>query len=66
MNILYIDQTKLDSSYLDAQFEIPGYQYPPYRKYRNKNEGGKIVVKGLVVANRLKPFEGDIFETICL
>ena len=41
--ILYIDETKLDSSYLDGHLEIPGYQYSPYRKGRKKNEGNKIV-----------------------
>ena len=41
--ILYIDETKLDSSYLDGHFEIPGFQYSPYRKDRKKNEGNKIV-----------------------
>ena len=44
IDILCIDETKLDSSYPDAQFEIPGYQYTPYCKDRNKNEDGKIVL----------------------
>ena len=34
--ILCIDETKLDSSYPYAQFEIPGYQYPPYRRQKQK------------------------------
>ena len=67
IDILCIDETKLDSSYPDAQFEIPGYQYPPYRKDRNKNGGGKIVFIGEgLITKRLKAFEGDISETICL
>ena len=67
IDILSIVETKLDSSYPDAQFQIPDYQYPPYRKDRNKNGGGKIVFirKGLIT-KRLKAFEGDISEMICL
>ena len=67
IDILCIDETKLDSSYPDAQFEIPGYQYPPYRKDRNKNGGGKIVfIREGLITKRLKAFKGDISETICL
>ena len=31
IDLLYIDKTKLDDSFLDAQFHIEGYQYntPP-------------------------------------
>ena len=64
IDILCIDDTKLDSSYPDAQFEIPGYQYPPYRKYRNKHGGGKIDF--IREGKGLKAFEGDISETVCL
>ena len=61
IDILCIDDTRLDSPYPDAQFEIPGYQYPPYRKGRNKNGGVKMVFirKGLIT-KRLNVFEGDI------
>ena len=64
-DILCIDETKLDSSNPDAQFETPSYQYPPYCKDRNKNGGSKIVFigKGLIT-KRLKAFEGDISEMI--
>ena len=67
IDIFCINETRLDSSYPDAQFEVPGYQYPPYCKDRNKSGGSKIVFvrKGLIT-KRLKAFEGDIFETICL
>ena len=58
---------KIDSSYPDAQFEIPGYQYPPYRKDRNKNEDSKVVfIRDGLIIKRLKAFEGDISETIYL
>ena len=67
IDILCIDGTKLDSSYPEAQFEITGYQYLPYRKDKNKNGGGKIAFtrEGLIT-KRLKAFEGDISETISL
>ena len=67
IDILCVDETKLDSSYPDAQLKIPGYQYTLYCKDRNKNGGDKIVFirKGLIT-KRLKAFEGDTSETICL
>ena len=46
---------------------MPGYQYPLYRKDRNKNEGSKIVfIMEDLITKRLKVFEGDISETIFL
>ena len=65
IDVLCIDETKLDSSYPHAQFEIPGYQYPPYRRHRNKNGGVKIVfIREGLITKRLKAFKGDISETI--
>ena len=29
IDLLYIDKTKLDDSFLDTQFHIEGYQYNP-------------------------------------
>ena len=67
IDILCIDETTLDSSYPDVQFEIPGYQYPLYREDRNKNGGNKIVfIREGLINKRLKAFGGDISETICL
>ena len=43
IDILCIDETKLDSSFPDAQFKIGGYQFPPFRKDRNTKGGGKLV-----------------------
>ena len=39
----FVDETKLDSSYPDAQFQRNDYQFPPFRRDRNKDEDGKIV-----------------------
>ena len=62
-----IDETKSDSSYHDPQLKISGYQYPPYRKNRNKYGGGKIVfLREALMAKRVRDFEGDTTEIICL
>ena len=51
----------MDSSYPYAEFEIPGYQYPPYHKDKNKNGNEKIVfIREDLITKRLKVFEGDI------
>ena len=56
IHVLCIDETKLDESFPDAQFHIDGYQYPAFRKDRNKNGGGKIVYvkEGLIPKRILK------------
>ena len=67
IHVLCIDETKLDSSYPDPQLKISGYQYPPYRKDRNKYGGGKTVfLREGLIGKRLRDFEGDTTETICL
>ena len=58
---------KLDPSYPDSQFHIDGYQFPPFRRDRNKRGGGKIVyVRNGIIAKRIKQFEEGFGETICL
>ena len=67
VDILCIDETKIDPSYPDSQFHIDGYQFPPFRKDRNKHGGGKIVyVRNGIIAERIKQFEEGFGETICL
>ena len=62
-----MDETKLDDSFPDQQFKIEGFQFPPFRRDRNKHSGGKIVfVKDGLIVNRLTEFETNISETICL
>ena len=54
LEILCIDETKLDNSFPENQFKIDGYQFPPLRRDRDKNGGGKIVfVKDGLVVKRL-------------
>ena len=67
IHVLCIDETKLDESFPDAQFHIEGYQYPAFRKDRNKNGGGKIAyVKEGLIAKRILEYENLNIETICI
>ena len=67
LDVLCIDETKVDSIYPDSQIHIDEYLFPPFRKDRSKNEGGKIVyVRNGIIAKRIKHFEESFGETICL
>ena len=58
---------KIDPFYRDSQFQIDGYEFPPFRKDRNKHGGGKIVYAGNgIIAKSIKQFEEGFGETICL
>ena len=61
-----LDETKLDSSFPNAQFGIDGYIFPPYRRDRDNHGGGKMVLirKGFVT-KRLENLEAKLSETIC-
>ena len=48
IDLLCIDETKLDASFPDAQFHTEGYQYPPFRQDRDKNSGEKCFLLGKV------------------
>ena len=43
LDIFYIDRSKINFSFPDAQFHIDCYQFPLLRKDRNQNGGGKII-----------------------
>ena len=67
IDIICVDETKLDSSYPDSQFHIDGYQFPPFHRDRNKYGGGKIVYEREgFIAKRLANLEGNAVETICI
>ena len=52
---------KIDSSYPDAQFQISDYQFPPFRRNRDKNGGGKIVsIRQGLITRRLPKFETKV------
>ena len=42
-DILCVDETKLDSSYCDGQFQINDCWFPPFRRDRNKYARGKTM-----------------------
>ena len=43
IDTLCIYETKLDETFPDAQFIIENYQFPPFRRDRNKIGGGGMV-----------------------
>ena len=65
IDILCVDETKLDASFPDHQFKISGYQFPPLRRDRNSKGGGKIVFvcKGFIVKH-MKNFDNKNTETM--
>ena len=67
IDILCIDETKLDETFPDAQFMIENYQFPPFRRDRNNKGGGKMVlIRKELLAKRLEDFETKSTETICI
>ena len=53
-HIAFISETKIDASYPDAQFSIPGYTL--YRNDRKKGRGGIMaLVSSSLTKKRLKP-----------
>ena len=62
LEMICVDETKLDESFPDHQFKIDGYHFPPFRRDRDKYGGVK---EGLIV-NRTKEFKTNKSETICL
>ena len=67
IDILCIDETKLDETFPDAQFMIENYQFPLFKRYRNKKGGGKMVfIRKELLAKRLEEFETKSTETICI
>ena len=66
IDLLCVNETKLDASYPNAQFHIEGYQFPPIRRDRNKLCGGKMVfVRNGIIAKRLESLERRENEKIC-
>ena len=65
LDYFVISETKLDESFLSAQFNISNYEIRN-RRDRDKNGGGLIefVRKGFIT-KRLKDYETQICETIC-
>ena len=57
MEIICVDETKLDSSFPNSQFRIDGYIFPPYQRDRDNN-GGLFDYK--------KTLETKLSQTVCL
>ena len=67
MEIICVDETKLDESLPDQQFKIDGYQYLPFRADRDKHGGAKVVfVKEDLTVNIITEFKINKSETMCL
>ena len=67
IDILCIDETKLDYSFPDSQFKINRYEFPFLRRDRDNKGRGKIVfIKQGLIVSRLKQLEIKISETIFL
>ena len=67
IDILCIDETKLDETFPDAQFIIENYQFTPFRRDRNNKGDGKMVfIRKELLAKRLEDFETKSTETILI
>ena len=65
MEILCIDETKLDSSFPNAQIHLPDYQFPTFQTDRNSSGGGKIVyIRNRIIVKRLTVYEVQNTESI--
>ena len=67
LDVVCVDETKLDDSFPNSHFILEDFQFPPFRRDRNSKGGGKLVyVKPGIIAKRLKNFETKFSETICI
>ena len=67
LDVLYVDETKLDDSFPNSQFILENFQFLPFRRDRNSKGGGKLIyLKQGIIAKRLKNLETKFSETICI
>ena len=67
IDVLCIDETKLDSSFPNHQFKIEGYQFPLLRRDQNPKGGCKMVfVREGFIAKQMRNFETKNKEIICV
>ena len=52
IDILCLDKTKFDSSFIETQFKINGYQHPPIRRDRNSKVVVKLYLSGRVLSQK--------------
>ena len=56
-----------NQTYPNAQFDIERYQFPPFRRDRNKHGGRKMIfIWNSITAKRLESLEREESETICI
>ena len=67
IEILCIDESKLDSSFLNAQVQLPDYQFPPFQRVQNSSVGGWIAyIRNRIIPKRLIVYETQNPESICV
>ena len=67
IEILCIDETKLDTGFPNAQVHLPDYQFPPFWRDRNSSRREKIVyIRNEIIAKRLLVYESQNMESICV
>ena len=65
LDIVCIDETKLNQSFPDSQFHLENYEFLLFRRDRNPKDGGKpVFVKNGLIAKRVKDLETKVSETI--
>ena len=67
VDILRVDETKLSLSFLDSQFKIEDYQYPPLRMDSSSKDERKIIyITESLIVKRIKNIETKNAKTIFL
>ena len=67
LEILCVDETKLDSSFPNSKFRIDGCIFPPYwRDTDNHGEDKMVFIREGLITKRLGNLETKLSETICL
>ena len=63
LDIVCIDERKLDESFPDFQFHMENYQFPPFGRDLNSKGVGKLVFVNGLIAKRVKDLETEVSET---
>ena len=67
LEILCVDETKLDSSVPNSRFKIDGYIFPPYRRDRDNHGRGKMVfIREGLITKRLVNLESKLCIYVCM
>ena len=65
IDILAINETKLDQSVLDGQVSIPNYNLERYD--RNRNGGGvALYIRNVINYERMDDIDRDLLEWLCI